>query len=319
MSKDVELLLLRHGKSDWSVPVEDFQRPLKKRGKRGAQRIGAFLAQHDLLPDYVISSPAERAVATAEKCVKAAGLTTDIIRQQAGAYEATPKELLTLLAHAPDCARRIMLVGHNPGLEMLLLKLCQVPPVEPEDGKWLPTATLAQLQFENEIRARTGKLIRIQRARELPEDFPWPYPNGDQRRPRPAYYYRQSSVVPYRQHQGELQILLTGSSSAKHIVLPKGIIEPGLSPAQSAAREALEEAGVEGHVHEPALGNYQKNKWGAELPVEVFAMQVTRELPGPQWEESHRSRRWVSVEKAIELLDKPALTDLIEKFAQVYG
>ncbi|HBJ28222.1 histidine phosphatase family protein, partial [Cobetia sp.] len=69
-----ELLLMRHGKSDWSVAADDFHRPLKERGKRGAQRMGAWLAQEALVPDAILSSPALRARATAEKCVKSMGL-----------------------------------------------------------------------------------------------------------------------------------------------------------------------------------------------------------------------------------------------------
>ena len=56
-----ELLLLRHGKSDWSAGTDDLHRPLKNRGKRGAQRIGTWMWQQDLVPDHIISSPATRA------------------------------------------------------------------------------------------------------------------------------------------------------------------------------------------------------------------------------------------------------------------
>lgn len=69
----LDLLRLKHGKSDWNVPVDDFLRPLKERGKRGAQRIGAWLGEQSLVPDYILSSPAERACTTAEKCIKAMG------------------------------------------------------------------------------------------------------------------------------------------------------------------------------------------------------------------------------------------------------
>ena len=61
-----ELMLLRHGKSDWTEQLDDFDRPLKDRGKRGAQRMGVWLIQQELLPDHVVSSPAERAIVTAQ-------------------------------------------------------------------------------------------------------------------------------------------------------------------------------------------------------------------------------------------------------------
>lgn len=61
-----ELLLLRHGKSDWSTGDDDFHRPLKDRGKHAAQRIGVWLAQQKRIPDIIISSPAERALNSAQ-------------------------------------------------------------------------------------------------------------------------------------------------------------------------------------------------------------------------------------------------------------
>ena len=120
-----ELLLLRHGKSDWSVDVDDFHRPLKDRGKRGAQQIGTWLAKNDLQPDRVISSPAERAINTAEKAIKAMGASArDIVRDQR-IYEAGVGALLRVLAEVPAEHRRVMLVGHNPGFENLLIHLEQ--------------------------------------------------------------------------------------------------------------------------------------------------------------------------------------------------
>lgn len=65
-----ELLLLRHGKSDWDTDTDDFNRPLKDRGKRGAQRVGVWLLRQGLLPDLVIASPAERALVTAENAAR---------------------------------------------------------------------------------------------------------------------------------------------------------------------------------------------------------------------------------------------------------
>lgn len=59
MSK--QLLIMRHAKSDWSVNTSDFKRPLKLRGKSAAQHMGIWLLQNNLLPDYILSSPAERA------------------------------------------------------------------------------------------------------------------------------------------------------------------------------------------------------------------------------------------------------------------
>ena len=75
-----ELLILRHGKSDWNVDVEDFQRPLKDRGKRDARHMGAWLRQQDMVPDHIVTSPAERALATTRKVCKALGTGSGDVR-----------------------------------------------------------------------------------------------------------------------------------------------------------------------------------------------------------------------------------------------
>ena len=72
-----ELMLLRHAKSDWTTDVDDIDRPITDPGKRGVQRLGVWLAQQSLQPDFVISSPAERAWITTEKTIKAMGRGID--------------------------------------------------------------------------------------------------------------------------------------------------------------------------------------------------------------------------------------------------
>ena len=69
------LTLLRHAKSDWSAPYRsDFERPLKARGRRDAPLMGEYIANLDLVPDLIVSSPAERARQTAELFAEAASL-----------------------------------------------------------------------------------------------------------------------------------------------------------------------------------------------------------------------------------------------------
>ena len=122
-----ELILLRHGKSDWNTDTDDFNRPLKDRGKRGAQRIGVWLAQQELIPDLIMTSPAERALVTAQKCCKAMGMGSDDVNTDRAIYLATRQELLDALATCPSDAHRVMLVGHNPGVEDLLEYLSSTP------------------------------------------------------------------------------------------------------------------------------------------------------------------------------------------------
>ena len=311
-----ELLLLRHGKSDWSTTVDDFHRPLKDRGKRAAQRIGAWIAREKTVPDLVVASPAERALVTAQKFCKAMGSSAAGIVQDKRIYAAGVDELLEVLADCPRDAARVMLVGHNPGLEELLVWLAGDAVPQPEDGKLLPTATLARLQMPDDWRALVAgcaRLVSITRPGSLPEKFPYPAPDGSELRDRPAYYYTQSSVIPYRVRDGKPEILVIASSKKHHMVVPKGIQEPGLSPQASAAQEALEEAGVEGEVADAVLGSYTCRKWGATCSVAVYPMKVTRVIAKEEWEESHRGRRWMSPAKAASHLKQAELVPLLKK------
>ncbi len=309
-----ELLIFRHGKSDWEAGTDDFHRPLKDRGKRAAQRVGAWLLLQGLLPDCVVSSPAERAIVTAEKACKAMGKNARTINREPAVYEAMTGELLQVLAGCPASAQRVMLVGHNPGLEELLVYLAHESIPYPADGKLLPTATVARLAMPDDwqgLHAGSAQLLSITRPGELPKKFPFPFPDGPERRDRPAYYYTQSSVIPYRLQGSRPEILIVSSSQRKHWVVPKGIRDPGLTPQESAAREAWEEAGVEGRVADDALGSYRYEKWGATCTVDVYPMEVTRIIPEAEWEEQHRGREWVTPEVAQRRLRQAELRPLI--------
>lgn len=314
-----ELLLLRHGKSDWGAGTDDYHRPLKNRGKRGAQRIGAWLWQQDLVPDYIVSSPATRARETAYKAAKSMGLGVANVQLDERVYLPSTNDLLEVLHGCPATAQRVMLVGHNPSLEDLLTRLVSDIVSIPDDGKLLPTATVARLILDGSwdaIDSNCARLLSITRASSLSKTFPYPGPNGKEQRPRPAYYYRQSSVIPYRLKKGRLEILVIASSGNKHCVVPKGIHDPGLSAQESAGREAFEEAGARGTVDENSLGTYTQEKWGATTRVEVFPMRVDELIPEAEWEETHRGRQWLSAEKAIRKLKQPALGPMIRTLSE---
>jgi len=311
-----ELLLLRHGKSDWSAGVDDYRRPLKDRGKRGAQRIGVWLAQQNIQPELVVTSPAERALVTAQKACKAMGDGDQGIHKDKRIYAAGLDELIEVLGDCSQDAGRVMLVGHNPGLEELLVWLVSDAVPVPDDGKLLPTATLARLQMPadwRELKAGCARLDSITRPGTLPKKFPYPGPDSQELRDRPAYYYTQSSVIPYRLRDGKPEILVIASSKKHHLVVPKGIKDPGLSPRESAAKEALEEAGVEGEIAETALGSYTCEKWGATCTVAVYPMKVTRVIAEDAWEERHRGREWVTPDMAASRLKQEELRPLVRK------
>lgn len=143
-----ELLILRHAKSDWdSGTSSDFDRPLSKRGKNDAPRVGAWLYREGLVPDHVISSPAERARQTAVKVCKGLELDKKQIAWDPEIYLGDVAELLAVLARCPSNARTVLLIGHNPGLESLVQYLAGDDLEMPKDGKLLPTATLARLEM----------------------------------------------------------------------------------------------------------------------------------------------------------------------------
>jgi len=123
--------------------------------------------------------------------------------------------------------------------------------------------------------------------------------------------YPQSAVIPFRTVTEGLEILLITNNSGKRWILPKGLVEEHLSPVESAAAEAYEEAGIEGEVLPECLGVYQYRKWGGVCSVEVFPMRVERELP--DWPEaSFRQRRWVSRHQARRILDKRIPRTILE-------
>ena len=125
---------------------------------------------------------------------------------------------------------------------------------------------------------------------------------------RPDYYYQQSAVIPFRRQGDELQILLITSRKKKRWIIPKGIIEPDLSPADSAAKEALEEGGMQGKIYPQAIGNYTYEKWGGVCRAEVFVMEVGEVLE--QWDEDFRDREWSNLALAIERLQEEELKNI---------
>lgn len=301
----MELLLLRHGKSEWPEGVDDHLRPLSDRGKRDAQRVGDYLRANQLLPDSVISSPAKRALETAEKCVKAAGMTVSEIQVDERLYHASAATLKAVADEQP--CQRLLMVGHNPGMEMLLENIAVTPLTLTDKGKLMTTANLAICR-EDET-----KLIR---PVDLPERFHFFTDSGVEWRDRPQYYYNQSGAIPYEIDNGELRFLLIGDIKGKKWSMPKGIVEPGLSPAASAAKEAEEEAGVQGDIQAEPIATFSLRKWGADLPVSFCPMRVDTLLPDHGWESGKRVRKWMKPEKAAKKIRFPELADELVPLAQ---
>jgi 8-oxo-dGTP pyrophosphatase MutT (NUDIX family) len=123
--------------------------------------------------------------------------------------------------------------------------------------------------------------------------------------------FTQSGVIPYRVENGEIEVLLITSRSRQEWVIPKGGIVNGMSPPDSAAKEAWEEAGVIGQVDANELGTYMYRKRGNIYQVKTFLLRVEEVLE--DWQEaSQRQRQWLDVGKAIERIEKPSLKQILE-------
>jgi 8-oxo-dGTP pyrophosphatase MutT (NUDIX family) len=126
---------------------------------------------------------------------------------------------------------------------------------------------------------------------------------------------KQSGVIPYRVRQGRLEVALVTARSGTGWTIPKGHIEPDLSPDASAAKEALEEAGLTGAVGRRIIGTYSYEKRGGMRRVMVFAMRVR--AAKERWPEMHeRRRRWFSLEQAATRVRCAELRCCIQQFSR---
>jgi len=165
------LLIMRHGKSDWNTDSSsDFERPLAKRGQKAVKRMGQLLIQQELTPDHIISSPANRAKQTAIRICRTIKLAESGITWEPRIYGAEMETLLDVLSACPPEKQRVMLIGHNPGLEMLLRYLAGETFETSHAHNPMPTAALASLDMPDnweDLDAGAGQLISIIRPREF--------------------------------------------------------------------------------------------------------------------------------------------------------
>ncbi|MBF0183875.1 MAG: histidine phosphatase family protein [Magnetococcales bacterium] len=181
-----QLYILRHAKSAWDTDAaSDFERPLAKRGLKDVPAMGAWMKAEKLIPEYVISSPAERAKQTVLGVCHELDIKEKKITWDRRIYGADTEELLEVLAEVPGKIHSVLLVGHNPGLESLAAFLvgdlsskaaAMLDPAasgQGETGEYglVKTATLLHLQTDlswEELRQRCALLVRIQYPRSLP-------------------------------------------------------------------------------------------------------------------------------------------------------
>jgi phosphohistidine phosphatase len=112
-----QLLLIRHAKSSWDDEgFLDLERPLSKRGKKDAKLLGRLLLKSGITPQFVISSPAVRAIKTANKLAKELNYPKDKIKINSILYSGHIPELLNLVRSLDNKIDRVFMIGHNPEL-----------------------------------------------------------------------------------------------------------------------------------------------------------------------------------------------------------
>jgi len=151
-----KLYIIRHAKSSWSdEKLDDFERPLNKRGKENAPMMGARLGERGVMPDIIISSPAKRAKTTAEIIAKEIGYKKKILFDE-NIYEASVDKLSKILRMIDDKNRTVFLVGHNPSLNELAYKLAGF-------NENIPTCGIVEIEFKcrkwAEIAPANAKLV----------------------------------------------------------------------------------------------------------------------------------------------------------------
>jgi phosphohistidine phosphatase len=158
---------MRHAKSSWSEPLPDRERPLNRRGKRAARRIGRVLAEKKIRPGMILSSPARRARSTAKRVRKALEKRKrPPLRLLPELYGETAAEIVATIRSLDDRLDSVLIIGHNPELSEAAVLLSGERRFD-----WLPTTAVLGLEFDaehwRELSEGKGKVILELRPREL--------------------------------------------------------------------------------------------------------------------------------------------------------
>jgi phosphohistidine phosphatase len=164
------LTLLRHAKSGWDDPsLTDFQRPLSPRGRAAARAMGRELRALGLGFDCVVASPAARVTETIDGLGESYGPLDSVHDERV--YLASVETLLGLVRASADACDRLLIVGHNPGLERLALLLSRAGPLRDEIAGKYPTGALAEIALPinhwRDADAGAGDLRRFLCPRDL--------------------------------------------------------------------------------------------------------------------------------------------------------
>lgn len=305
-----EILIFQIKNPATSGKAVDSGTPLSRGDRRLVQRAGEWIADNNLWPDVLLTGRGKWEKEVATSLAHAMHRPADLVREEAAVAKGGPKRMLSMLAEMRPVPRRLLIAGGRETALSWSLML---------NGRSIKDkAVIRHLKLNRSVdRLRPGeaRLLRDIQSSDLPNSFSYPGPGGREKRVRPAYFYTQSGVIPYRFGKKGPEFLLVRSSNDRHWMIPKGVREPGVSSLEAAETEAWEEAGVLGQTEKSSLGHVQYEKWGASCSCEVFAMEVKRLLPPSKWPESKRGREWFTAEQAQARVKHESLGRMIRDLA----
>ena len=153
--------LIRHAKSSWDdTALPDKDRPLSDRGKRDAPKMGKRLAKRDVKPDLILSSPARRALTTAEIIAKKLDYKRKNIVVEDRLYSSAVDDLLNVVQKLDDKVERVMLFGHNPELTEFAHRLSN-------EISHMPTCAVAEFMFRAKSWSNIGKAKLARLSKEI--------------------------------------------------------------------------------------------------------------------------------------------------------
>jgi phosphohistidine phosphatase len=138
-----ELLLMRHAKSDWHSHTADIDRPLNSRGRHDAVRMGAYLDRNALVPDSMVISPSQRTRETASLLRQNLDVAEDRVHVDNDLYLAGTETILEAIELYARDAQRLLLLAHNPGMDLVVSYLSSSPPALSDSGKLMTTCAVA--------------------------------------------------------------------------------------------------------------------------------------------------------------------------------
>lgn len=168
-----QLAILRHAKSDWGNPgLTDFDRPLNKRGRKAAKKVGNELRERGLSFDRIVCSPAQRAKETVERFERGYESLPELSFEPR-LYMCSTGTLIDVINNLPDEAQTVMIVGHNPGFHDIVLRMTKPngDGLREKVGANYPTGAFALIDFPTDhwadVEPASGEIRQVIFPREL--------------------------------------------------------------------------------------------------------------------------------------------------------